>query len=114
MSRPPLIIALPDANVLYPAPLRDYLLQLASLGVYEPIANLKDFPLNELSFHAVRAEHPDAFISECIVRDSSKAIKALENQVKSLKNPPIPVEKVLKNLEANGLIASVAKLRSKI
>ncbi|MES1250216.1 MAG: PIN domain-containing protein, partial [Chitinophaga rupis] len=29
--------ALLDANVLYPAPLRDYLLHLASLGVYEPI-----------------------------------------------------------------------------
>jgi len=36
MSRTP-VIALLDANVLYPAPLRDYLLHLASLGVYEPI-----------------------------------------------------------------------------
>jgi len=37
MSRSPKIIALLDANVLYPAPLRDYLLHLASLGVYEPV-----------------------------------------------------------------------------
>jgi len=37
MSRPPIITALLDANVLYPAPLRDYLLYLASLGVYEPV-----------------------------------------------------------------------------
>ncbi len=36
MSRSP-VIALLDANVLYPAPLRDYLLHLASLGVYEPV-----------------------------------------------------------------------------
>jgi hypothetical protein len=37
MSRSPVITALLDANVLYPAPLRDYLLHLASLGVYEPL-----------------------------------------------------------------------------
>ena len=37
MSRPPIITALLDANVLYPAPLRDYLLHLASLKVYEPV-----------------------------------------------------------------------------
>jgi predicted nucleic acid-binding protein len=37
MSRPPIITALLDANVLYPAPLRDYLLHLASLGVFEPM-----------------------------------------------------------------------------
>jgi hypothetical protein len=37
MSRPPKITALLDANVLYPAPLRDYLLHLASLGVYMPL-----------------------------------------------------------------------------
>ena len=28
--------ALLDANVLYPAPLRDYLLRLASTGIYKP------------------------------------------------------------------------------
>jgi hypothetical protein len=186
MSRPPIITALHDANVLYPAPLRDYLLYLASLGVYEPVwttaiqdewirnllkarpdidkaaleatrrsmdkafpgsnitsyeslieglslpdpddrhvlaaaikaeaqiivtANLKDFPAGALIPLAIRAEHPDAFVSECIDRDRPKAIKALENQVKALKKPPLPVETVLKNLEANGLVKSVAKLK---
>lgn len=186
MSRPPIIIALLDANVLYPAPLRDYLLHLASIGVYEPVwtiaiqdewirnllkarpdidkaaleatrrsmdkafpgsntteyeslieslslpdpddrhvlaaaikakaqvivtANLKDFPADALIPHAVRAEHPDAFVSECIDRDRLKAIKALENQVKALKKPPLPVETVLKNLLANGLVKSVSRLK---
>lgn len=37
MSRYPVIIALLDANVLYPAPLRDFLLHLASLVGYEPL-----------------------------------------------------------------------------
>jgi hypothetical protein len=189
MSRPPIITALLDANVLYPAPLRDYLLHLASLGVFEPIwtaaiqdewirnlldarpdinkaaleatqramdiafpgsnisgfeslinslslpdpddrhvlaaaikgkaqiivtNNLKDFPPVDLIAYAIRAEHPDLFVSKCIDRDKANSIKALENQVKSLKKPPIPVEQVLKNLEANGLIASVAKLKSEM
>ena len=189
MSRRPIITALLDANVLYPAPLRDYLLYLASLGVYEPVwttvlqdewirnllkarpdidkaaleatrrsmdkafpgsnttgyeslieilslpdpddrhvlaaaikakaqvivtANLKDFPVSALIPYAIRAEHPDAFVSECIDRDRPKAIKAFANQVKALKKPPLPVETVLKNLEATGLVKSVAKLKEEL
>ncbi len=186
MSRSPIVTALLDANVLYPAPLRDYLLHLASLGVYEPVwsatiqeewirnllktrpdikraaleatqrsmdkafpganvngyqhlipklslpdpddrhvlataikghaqvivtANLKDFPINLLNHHAIRAEHADLFISGCIERNRQAAIKALENQVKSLKKPPLSREKVLENLERAGLVKSVAELR---
>ena len=74
-------------------------------------ANLRDFPTNALIPFAIRAEHPDAFVSKCIDRDRPKAVKALENQVKTLKKPPLPVETVLKNLEANGLVKSVAKLK---
>ena len=48
----------------------------------------------------------------CIDRDSQKVIKALANQVKALKNPPLSREKVLDNLENNGLVRSVAKLKS--
>jgi len=187
MSRSPIIIALLDANVLYPAPLRDYLLHLAALGVYEPIwsadiqdewirnlvkarpelnrasleatqrsmdrafpgsnvtnfesiieslslpdpddrhvlaaaikskadvivtANLKDFPSHALNLYGIRAEHPDMFVSACIDRERQKAIKALKNQVKALKNPPLSLEKVLENLESTGLVRSVLKLRS--
>ena len=187
MSRNPVITALLDANVLYPAPLRDYLLHLASLGVYEPVwtaaiqdewirnlvkarpdinraaleatqrsmdqafpganvtgyesliknlslpdaddrhviaaaikgeaqvivtANLKDFPATALIPYSIRAEHPDVFISACIEMDKRKGLKALENQVKALKKPPLSREKVLENLENTGLIRSVAKLKS--
>ena len=187
MSRSTVITAVLDANVLYPAPLRDYLLHLASLGVYEPIwtaaiqdewirnlakarpdikraaleatqrsmdrafpgsnvtnyesiisslslpdpddrhvlaaaikskakvivtANLKDFPSSALTPYAIRAEHPDEFVSGCIDRERKKAIKALENQVKALKKPPLSREKVLENLKSTGLIRSVAKLKS--
>ena len=52
------------------------------------------------------------FISGGIDRDKQKAIKALVNQVKALKNPPLSLEKVLENLENNGLVSSAAKLKS--
>jgi PIN domain-containing protein len=186
MSRSPAIIALLDANVLYPAPLRDYFLHLASLGMYEPLwtetiqeewvrnllaarpdiarnaleatkrsmnkafpgasitgyesliegiilpdindrhvlaaaimgraqvivtANIKDFPTDTLNPYSIQTQHPDVFVSTCIDRDSQRAIKALQNQVKSLKNPVLPLEKVLDNLEKTGLTGSVAKLK---
>jgi predicted nucleic acid-binding protein len=186
MSRVPIITCLLDANVLYPAPLRDYLLHLASLGAYEPVwsaaiqeewirnllkarqdinraaltatqrymdkafpganitgyehlistillpdpddrhvlaaaikghaqiivtANLKDFPTSALKRYAIRAEHPDSFVSNCIDRSKHTAIKALENQVRSLKNPPLSRERVLENLERAGLVESAAKLK---
>jgi hypothetical protein len=47
MSRPPVITALLDANVLYPAPLRDYLLYLAGLGVYEPVGTIANDQLKK-------------------------------------------------------------------
>jgi predicted nucleic acid-binding protein len=187
MSRSPIVTALLDANVLYPAPLRDYLLHLASLRVFEPMwtatiqeewirnllearpdikraaleatqramdiafpganitgyefrieglslpdpndrhvlaaaikgeaqvivtANLKDFPIATLAPFRIQAIHPDEFVSACIDRDRHKAIKALNKQVKALKNPPLPLEKVLNNLESTGLVKSVAKLKS--
>jgi len=62
--------------------------------------------------HSIHAEQPDVFISGCIDRDKQKAIKALVNQVKALKNPPLSLEKVLENLENNGLVSSAAKLKS--
>jgi len=186
MSRSPKITALLDANVLYPAPLRDYLLHLAAVGVYEPLwtatiqeewirnllkarpdikraaleatqramdkafphanivgyesliaeislpdhddrhvfaaaikaeahvivtANLKDFPSSSLAPYSIRAEHADMFVLACIDREKQNAIKALENQVRALKNPPLPREKVLAALEATGLAKSIAKLR---
>lgn len=36
MNGKPSITAILDANILYPAPLRDFLLQLANLKLYQP------------------------------------------------------------------------------
>jgi hypothetical protein len=74
-------------------------------------ANLKDFPGKILAPYNIRAEHPDDFVLSCITREKENAIKALENQVKFLKNPPLSVEKVLENLRRCGLVKSAEKLR---
>jgi hypothetical protein len=103
MSRPPVITALLDANVLYPAPLRDYLLHLASLGVYVPIWT---------------AAIQDEWIRNLLEARPDLRRAALEGTQRSMdrafpgaNNPPLPLEKVLSNLESTGLVKSVAKLK---
>ncbi len=187
MNRPKNLTVILDANVLYPAPLRDYLLSLAELSLFHPkwtddiqeewirnlllnrtdlkrkdlerarnamnsafpdanivnyqklitglslpdsndrhvlaaaikgeaqvivTVNLKDFPIHMLRGYAIRAQHPDGFISYLIDSDKEGALKALQNQVKRLRNPQLPIDEVLENLERNGLTNSVAKLRN--
>ena len=179
--------ALLDANVLYPAPLRDYLLCLAELDLYKPkwtyqihdewirnlllnrpelkketlertksamdsafpdanvenyedlivgirlpdlddrhvlasaikgkadvivTSNLKDFPKDSLSIYDIEAQSPDEFVSNLIGLDKKKCLKALGNQVKSLKNPPRTKEEVLDTLSNCGIPNSVALLRA--
>lgn len=179
--------ALLDANVLYPAPLRDYLLHLANLNLYKPkwsseiqeewirnlllnrkdlnnealdktrlamdnafpdanvekynkiisgiklpddgdrhivaaaikgradvivTFNLKDFPKSEMSTYDLEVQSPDEFISNLINLDTKKCMKALENQVKSLKNPPKTKEDVLETLKRCSLIKSVNLLKN--
>lgn len=175
------ITALLDANVLYPAPLRDYLLQLANLDLFTPkwtdeiqrewidnlllkrvdlsrdkldktkdamnaafpdanvinygklkagltlkdendrhvlaaaikakanaivTFNLKDFPVTHLKTFSIRPQHPDEFVTEIIRINKSKALEALNNQVKSLRNPPKTKNDILEALKACGLSAS--------
>ena len=72
-------IALLDANVLYPAPIRDYLLELANIEVYQPkwtaliqeewihnlLAKRKDINRNQLdkTVEAMNAAFPDANVT---------------------------------------------------
>jgi predicted nucleic acid-binding protein len=179
------IAAILDANVLYPAPLRDFLLQLANLELYLPkwtdqiqnewirnlllnrsdlqrtslektrdamnaafpdsnvfnyeekisslnlpdsndrhvlaaaisinadvivTFNLKDFPPVYLSSYGIKAQHPDEFIDELISFDKQKCLRALYNQVQSLKNPPKSQEDILNTLVRCGLKNTVRKL----
>ncbi len=177
--------ALLDANVLYPAPLRDYLLHLANLNLYKPkwtdkiqhewidnlllkrddlirdkldktkdamnsafpnanvinhdklikglslkdandkhvlaaairanagviiTFNLKDFPPDYLKTFGLEPQHPDTFISNLINLDKKKAIEALNNQVRGLRNPPKTKNEVLETLKSCGLEQSVILL----
>lgn len=179
--------ALLDANVLYPAPLRDYLLNLASLDLYKPkwssriqdewiknllsnrpdlsnsalqgtkaamdsafpdanveeyenlipeiklkdkddrhvvaaaikgrsnvivTSNLKHFPKKQLGSHDIDVQSPDEFVSNLISLNKKECIKALENQVKSLKNPPKTKNEVLDTLSKCGLAKSVELLKT--
>lgn len=175
-----------DANVLYPAPLRDFLLYIAAMKLYRPLwsqdiqeewvrnlsanrpdlsekqlrktviamdaafpdaqvknyksyinklslpdtndrhvlaaaikgnasiiltINLKDFPAYTLKVYGIEAQHPDKFVSSLIENNAKEVLEALNTQVLSMKNPPLTIARVLNNLENNGLIHSVFKLR---
>ena len=178
-------IAILDANVLYPAPVRDLLLSLADEGLFSPkwsieinhewvrnlvktrpelsellhrtievmntafpdaqvenyetlievlelpdpndrhvvaaaircraevivTNNLKDFPVSQLSQYDIEAQHPDVFISNMIDLDPMTALKGLKEQVARLRNPPLPIEKVLNALNNCGLPESVSAFR---
>jgi predicted nucleic acid-binding protein len=73
--------------------------------------NVKDFPTELASEHDIEIQTPDFFISNLIDLNWKAAIRAFENQVSNLKNPPQSAEQVLETLEKNGLITSVQKLR---
>jgi|SRR5450432_1876992 len=178
-------IAVLDANVLYPAPLRDYLLHLASLELYKPTwtkdiqeewirnllinrsdlkrenleitqdamnsafpdanitnyeelisslslpddkdrhilaaairgnadvivtFNLKDFPPDYLKLYDIEVQDPDEFVSNIINLDKLKAENALQNQIRSLRNPPKTRDEVLQTLKKCGLTNSVSML----
>lgn len=180
------LTAILDANVLYPAPLRDFLLHLANVELYKPIwttyiqeewirnlllkrtdlkrdnlektrdtmdsafpdsnitnyeeiinnlslpdsndrhvlaaaisvnadvivtFNLKDFPPACLKSYRIEAQHPDKFITNLISFDRLKSLKALNNQVRSLINPPKSKEEVLEALERCGLKNCVEDLK---
>jgi predicted nucleic acid-binding protein len=178
-------IAVLDANVLYPAPLRDYLLRLASLELYKPkwtndiqeewirnllinrpdlkrenleltqnamnsafpdanitnyeelisglqlpdekdrhilaaairgnadvivTFNLKDFPPDYLRLYDIEVQDPDEFISNLISLDKHNSENALQNLIKSLRNPPKSREEVLETLAKCGLTNAVSML----
>lgn len=72
--------------------------------------NLKDFPIQKLSKYDIKPIEPDEF---CLIlfRSNSNLVKqAFHNQLESLKNPPLSIQKLLDNLENVGLSKTVKKL----
>lgn len=73
--------------------------------------NLKDFPGDVVRTHDIEVQTPDYFISNIIDLNEKAALRAFQNQVQNLKNPPQSAEQVLDTLENNGLKVTVKKLR---
>lgn len=115
--------AFPDAEVHSFEELID-LLELPDLGDRHVLAagikckadaiitfNTKDFPRENLDQYHIDVYTPDEFI--CLLNELNPSIvkQAFENQLTSLRNPPLPREKLISVLEKCGL-RSASKLFS--
>ena len=74
-------------------------------------ANLKHFPARALAPLDLEAIHPDDFILDLLDLAPGVILKALDDQVRALRNPPMEWAEVLDKLEASGLVKSVAEIR---
>ncbi len=77
-------------------------------------ANLRDFPDSVLSFHEIKAQHPDAFILGLFNAAPNEVIAALRELRDSLKNPPLTAAALLAAMARQGLTASADALGSSI
>ncbi len=66
--------------------------------------NLKDFPKEALEKFSIVAQHPDDFICNLFKIDEKTLQKALNKQLKTLKNPPQTKEQLLATFRKNDLI----------
>jgi predicted nucleic acid-binding protein len=74
--------------------------------------NLKDFPATDLQPWDIEAKSPDAFILDQLGINGRVIAAAVQQIADSRVNPPEAVEDVLAQLERDGLVESVAALRS--
>jgi predicted nucleic acid-binding protein len=73
--------------------------------------NLKDFPDEALAPYDVEVQHPDDFILYLLDRQPDRVCEAARIQRQRLRNPPMDVERYLKNLARQGLTQTVLSLR---
>jgi predicted nucleic acid-binding protein len=73
--------------------------------------NLKHFPDAVLSGYAIKAQHPDEFVSNLISLDAEVVYTAAKEQRARLKNPPKSAEDFLVTLEKQSLAQTAAHLR---
>ena len=74
--------------------------------------NRKDFPQGKLAPWGVRAKSPDDFVRDTMGIDSQAVWACVQQIVDSRTRPPVTVEDVLDELERDGLVRSVAAMRS--
>ena len=73
--------------------------------------NLDDFPADRLRRYHVEAQHPDDFVLDHIDLSPGTVVRAVEEQMAALRNPPIDLPTLLDTLRGIGLVQSVARLR---
>ncbi len=74
--------------------------------------NLKDFPATDLEPWDIEAKSPDAFILDQVGIKEQVVAGCVRQIADSRTTPPESVEDVLSQLERDGLVESVAALRS--
>ena len=73
--------------------------------------NLRDFPVDRLILHGLKARHPDDFIFDLFGFQRSAVLAVIREHRAALKNPPRSPEEHLTALESLGLVRTASVLR---
>lgn len=112
-----------DANVLYPAPLRDLLMSVALTEQFrakwtdeihdEWVRNLLK-NRHDITKYGVEAQSPDVFLNHLYDLNPTAFCSAVHQQRKRLKTPTYSAEKLLDTFYKQGLPLIVSKLKNNI
>lgn len=72
--------------------------------------NIRDFPAEQLSRHAIKAIHPDDFVSGFIESHPDTMISIVREQAGALRNPPHTIIELIDKLKACSLTKSGSQL----
>lgn len=121
-----------DANILYPAALRDLFMRLAQAGLVRArwrhvlaaaiqagasiivTSNLKDFPRSELARHGIRPLHPDELLLSLLELHLAEVCAVVKKWRQSLHSPSRTARDLLATLQRQGLARSVQRLEQHI
>ena len=84
-------------------------------AVLADVADLVDLagpPAHETQPHGIEAQHPDKFLSNHLNLAPGTFCSSVQKVRRRLKNPPYSVEQYLENLLQQGLVATVAELKT--
>jgi hypothetical protein len=73
--------------------------------------NLDDFPADRLDRYNLEGQHPDDFVLNSLDLSPGMVVRAIEEQLASLRKPPVDLRALLDTLRSLGLVQSVARLR---
>jgi PIN domain len=74
--------------------------------------NLGHFPRETLQRLGIDAQDPDAFVLNLVDLDVAAVVGAIEAQASALRNPPRTAREQLETLQQQGLVQTVAAVRS--